>query len=241
MFSTNRYIIFEILQKEMYTCTDPMPSNLTQKIEKFFSRFTKKVLKKGSILIDAEETPEEAFYLKKGYVREYALSPQGVELTLHIFAPGSYFPMLAIISKTKNRYFYETITPAELYIIPKEELVNFLKKEPDVVLDLSRRLLLGLDKLILRIENLTNGNAKLKIISALLFLSRHFGEKKGNVAKLNEAFTHRDIASLAEISRETASRELEKLQKEKAISYLRHKITINNIKAFQKMVSSAKE
>ena len=218
----------------MYTFIDPMPSSLSQKIDTFFSHFPRKVLKKGTLIIDAEETPEEAFYLKKGYVREYSLSPQGVELTLHIFAPGSYFPMTAIISKTENRYFFETITSVEVFVVPKEDVINFLRKEPDVVLDLSRRLLLGLDKLILRIELLTSGNARSRILSALSFLAKHFGEHKGNSVSLTEVFTHRDLASFAGISRETASRELEKLQKENIIRYRRHKITINNLKLVKK-------
>jgi len=180
------------------------------------------------MLIGLDGEPDSVFYLSKGYVREYAFSDQGVELTLHIFVPGSFFPMTLVLTNIKNRYYYEALTPIEVYAVPKDTMLKFLKREPGVVLDLARRVFLGMDKLLMRIEYLILGSAQKRVISTLLFLARHFGVRKNKDIQLQYLFTHRDIASFAGISRETASRELKKLLKKNLIAYEKRLITIKN-------------
>ena len=206
-----------------------MSQKLKLKLDSYFSRFPKKIFAKGKIIIDADETPDEAYYLKKGYVRAYTLSSQGVELTLHIFTPGSYFPMIFILNDITNRYYFEALTQADIYIIPKAKLVSFLRKNASILEDLTIRLLRGLDKMMMRIEYLVFSSAKVKVISALMFLARHFGKTEGEMLKISIPFTHREIAAFAGISRETVSRELEKMQKEKLISYKKQYITIKYV------------
>ena len=206
-----------------------MDQRLKLKAQSHFSRFPKKILRKGKVIIEAEETPDEVFYLKKGYVRAFSLSPQGVELTLHIFTPGSYFPMIFILNEIKNRYYFETLTEAEIYVIPKGKIISFLRKNPAVLEDLTSRLLRGLDKMMLRIEYLVYSSAKVRVNSTLMFLARHFGKKEGIMIKISLPVTHREIAAFAGISRETVSRELEKMQKDKTISYKKQFISIKYI------------
>lgn len=211
-----------------------MNHKLKKKIESFFSDFPLGFRKKGEMLIGIDDEPDSVFYLSKGYVREYAFSDQGVELTLHIFVPGSFFPMTLVLTNIKNRYYYEALTPIEVYAVPKDAMLKFLKKEPAVVLDLTRRVFLGMDKLLMRIEYLILGSAKKRVISTLLFLARHFGVGKNKDIRLRYLFTHRDIASFAGISRETASRELKKLLKKNLIAYEKRLITIKNADLLKK-------
>lgn len=206
-----------------------MNQKIRTKIQPFFSPFPNRVYKKGDVIIDADETPDEACYLKNGYVRAYALSPQGIELTLHIFTPGSYFPMIFILNNIKNRYYFEALTQTEIHIVPKSKLISFLRKNSAIMEDLTTRLLSGLDKMMMRIEYLVFSSAKVRVISALMFLARHFGKQEGEFLKISLPFTHREIAAFAGISRETVSRELEKMQKDKLISYKKQYITIRYI------------
>ncbi|MBI4226610.1 Crp/Fnr family transcriptional regulator [Candidatus Roizmanbacteria bacterium] len=216
-----------------------MEEKIKKKIETFFLQFPRVKMQKGDA-IKVDKTSSEAFYLKKGHVREYTFSPQGVELTLHVFAPGSFFPMTEVLAGIKNRYYYEALTSVELYETPKEKVIKLLRQEPEIMADLSRRLLLGLDKLLMRIEYLTFGRAETKVVATLLFISRHFGVKKGDEVELNQPFTHRDIAAFAGISRETASRELEKLQRRKLLRYSNRRIVLKDHLIFRKQLDEEK-
>ena len=206
-----------------------MEKKIKNKVHAFFSNFELHKHKKGQAIIHPNQNPQGAYYIKNGYVKTYAISPQGVETTIHLFANNSYFPMMWIISDIPNRFHYEALTPIELYVAPKEKILNFLQKNPDVLFDLTHRLLNGLDKLTLRIEQLTTSKASARLASILIFLTKHFGEKKENKIIIQEMFTHKDIASLAGLSRETTSREWKKLVNKKLVSSKNRTIIINDI------------
>lgn len=196
-----------------------MEDKIRQKIDTYFSQFQRHSYPKNEIIIYPDEQPASAFYIKSGYIREYNISIEGVEITIHLFAPYSFFPMTWVIGDIKNRYYYEALTNSEVYSIPKDSMKAFLKENPDVLYNLTQRLLQGLDKLTLRIEQLTYGKAHTRLVSTLFLLSRHFGKPVNNSVTITEKFTHREIAAFAGITRETASREWEKLHQKGILIY----------------------
>ena len=211
-----------------------MSNSIQNKIKNFFTKFPLQRYSKGEIVLHPEDNPSGAYYLASGHVREYAISPQGIEVTIHIFNPHSFFPMTWILSDIPNRYYYEAFTDVELYSAPKDKIMSFLKQEPDVVFDLTQRIFSGVDKLTARIEHLAFGKAYTRVVSVLIYLARHFGEKKDdNSVVFKYKLTHREIASLAGISRETASREWEKLQEQSLISYVDQMISIKDLKKLE--------
>lgn len=206
----------------------------TDKIEKFFTKNNLEKFRKGQILIDPNKNFMGVYYLKSGYVKEYGITPQGIETTIHIFTPHSYFPMTWVIDNLPIRYYYEALTPVEAYPGSKAKVLDFLQKKPAVLLELTGRLLKALDKLSLRIEQLANAKSTLRVGSILLFLARHFGIKTDNKVIIQEVFTHKDIASLAGITRETATRELKKFERKGLISNKKRSIIINHLPNFEK-------
>lgn len=205
-----------------------MKKDIDKKVSAFFSEFTQKTFKKGQTILSPDSEPTVAYYVKKGFVKTFTVSPQGVETTIHLFANNSYFPLMWIISGIPNRFHYEALNSVELYLAPKDKLVEFIKNNPDVLLNLTYRLLKGMDRLTLRIEQLSTANASERLSSMLIFLARHFGEKKDNKIYLEEMFTHKDLASLAGLSRETTSREWKKLQQKKLVILQERRIVIND-------------
>lgn len=213
-----------------------MEEKTKNKIDAFFSKFNLQKYKKGEIIIHPNKNPLGAYFIKNGFVKTYGISRQGIETTVHLFTLNSYFPMMWIISDIPNRFHFEALTSVELHIAPKEKVLNFLRKNPDVLFDLTGRLLKGLDKLTIRIEQLSIAKASSRVASILLFLARHFGEKKDNRVILQEMFTHKDIASLAGLSRETTSREWKNLQKKGLVLNNKRSIVINNLQSLEKEI-----
>lgn len=211
-----------------------MNNNVKGKINSFFSQFPAKAYTTGDLLLQPSENPIGCYYLKNGFIRQYSVSKEGVELTIHIFAPQSYFPMTWIISDIDNRYYYEAATDVEIHIIPKTKVLEFLKNNSEVFFELTSRLLIGLDKLSARIEGLIYDQADKKLISTLIFLAHHFGVHEEGAIKMTQKFTHKDIAAFAGISRETVSRAWEKLEKKALITYAKQIILIPDISRLEK-------
>lgn len=202
--------------------------------ELFFSRFPKLRFKRSQIVLHPGDFVSSAFYIKKGYIREYAISPKGTELTIHTFSPGSFFPMTSLLADIYNRYYFDAITEVEAHTIPKEKLLVFLNKNPEVLLNLTSRILIGIDKLSARIEHLTYASASQRLISILIYLASHFGVKTKDKIMIDAHLTHRDIGSLTGLSRETVSREWKKLENKHIVSSSKRSIIIENEELLRK-------
>lgn len=220
-----------------------MDTALIQKLDCFFTEFnTKRLYKKKEIIVRADDNPPGVFYLKEGYARLYTISPAGQELTLNILKPGCYFSMMWAIGETQNTYYFEALTNIELWRAPKEGLIEFVRKEPEVLFELTRRILIGLDGLLGVMESLLFGNAYNKVATVLIVAAKRFGKQKESREIIIELpLTHQTIASLAGITRETASLIMKQFEKEKLISSKHSILTIYNMEKLEKESLVSKE
>jgi CRP/FNR family transcriptional regulator len=179
--------------------------------------------------------PPGVFFVKSGFVRQYLISNDGKELTVNILKPETYFPIIWALNNVNNIYFYESLTDVTLLKAPKEEVVKQLENHPDLLFDLTKRTLSGLDGITRVMETLLTGNAHEQITSVILILAKRFGKptiKKGIIIDI--PLTHRLIGTLAGLSRETTSLELEKLTKNKIISRKNRFILVEDMEKLER-------
>lgn len=215
-----------------------MDAGIQKKLLTFFSKYTVKQYKKGEVLIRQLENPEGLFLLTKGIVRMYSVSEDGEELELNVFKPYSFFPVGWLINSTQNRYYFDAITDAEVYIAPKPQALAFLHQEHEIVFDLLSRMYKGLDGYFMRVGTLLTGAAYYKTIAEIMISARRFGESgRGNTFHVK--LTHHQIASRTGLSRETVTREIRKLQKKGIVSYEGEQLTIIDISTLEEELSSS--
>jgi CRP/FNR family transcriptional regulator, cyclic AMP receptor protein len=208
-----------------------MESEVSNKIETFFSQYALQKYKKGQILIHAGDEPSCIFHLMEGKVKQYDLSYRGDEVILNIFKPPAFFPMSYAVNKTPNTYFYEADSDLELRKAPIEEVVKFIKSNPDILYDLLSRVYRGADGLIGRMAHLMASTAKSRIMYELIIECRRFGhpDNQGCVVNLNES----DIGARAGLSRETVSRELQKLKADGLIVISSKHVTVPDLEKLE--------
>lgn len=211
-----------------------MKDQLLHKIDSFFAKYKSRNFKRGETILRAGDPPLGFFYLKRGYVRVYSISKNGEELTLIIFKAGDFFPIIWAINNTQNEYFVEAMTACTLVRVPREEFVSFVKSNPDVNFDLTRRTSVRLGGLMRRMEYLVFGNANNKVASILLICAERFGRQEGGKVVVEVPLTHSDIASLVGLTRETASIEMKKLENSGLIGYRGRLVTILNLKGLRR-------
>lgn len=213
-----------------------------EKVYKFFSQFKPLTYQKGEVLLRAEDPPQGVFYVKNGYVRLYTLSEDGRELTLNIFKPGSYFSMMWALGDIPNSYHFEAMTEVKVLRAPKETVNDFIKNNPDVLFELTSRILIGLNGLLNNIEYITSRNASKRVISSLLILAKRFGEKtKSNGLLINFQLTHQDIANITNLARETVSIEMKKIEDKGIIEYEGRQLMVKNIANLENELITQKE
>lgn len=203
---------------------------------RLFSSSRKYTYARSKVILTPNEPVTGGYYLASGYVRQYGLSPTGAELTIHIFTPGSLFPLMWIVNDIPNRYYFEALEKTTIYLAPKEDIVHFFQSNEKLWGPVVKRLLDGLDKVSSRLELLAYEKAPLRIISTLIYLARHFGKQTRKGIMITLRFSHRDIATFAGMSRETVSRELEKLNKKGLISSYKRFLLVPNIEKLKQIM-----
>lgn len=200
----------------------------------FFSQFKKLNFKKREMILRAGDEPRGVMYLKKGYVRLYAISREGEELTLIIYKPDDIFPIVWAINDLPNEYHFEAVTAAEVYRAPREKFLIFMRENPNVFFELTSKILIRFKGVLQRMEYLVFGNAYNKVASILLICAERFGGKEGSKIIIQVPLTHKDIANLLGVTRETTSLEIKKLARKGIIDYQGRLIVVKNPRALEK-------
>lgn len=214
-----------------------MSTDIEAKVHVAFSAFPKREYPKGQILVFADESPENIFYIVEGQVRKYDVSYRGDEVVINIFKPPAYFPMSWAINRTPNKYFYKAETPVVLYVVPAEKALAFLHDNPDVTLDLLSRLYRGLEGMYGRLVHLMSGTAKSRLLYELIIDCRRFGVQQANGSYLLTS-SELDFAARSGLSRETISREMKKLKDSGWVKMTKAGILIKDLAALEQALGS---
>jgi CRP/FNR family transcriptional regulator len=211
--------------------------SVIRKLDIFFASHTPMAYKRGETIVRAEDAPLGVYYLKSGFVHQYIISPSGETFMVHIFKPGSFFPLMWIVNNTPNIFHYEAMTPTHIVRAPKDQFNAFLRENPDVLYYATQRLAAGLSGLVNRVGQLVLDDAYTKTILLLLYYADNFGEKTAQGIELKLPLAHREIASWIGTTRETASLQVETLMKKGIIATKGRQIIIRNMAQLQKEIT----
>lgn len=205
---------------------------MTTSLDNFFSQYPVLQYDKNQIIIHADDIPSGIFYIKSGFVKMSAILETGREITLNIFKPGACFPMIWAITDIPDNYYYKTVTATEIQRAPRGMLLDFVKKNPDELFELTKRILRGVKGLLINIEHQLSGDSYHRVIAALVLAAKRFGVKgKKGLIIIKLPMTHQEIADIAGITRETVSLVMVKLENKKIISYKKRILSINDLEA----------
>jgi len=204
-------------------------------VKEYFADKRTQRFSKGEVIIRGDDVPSGVYFLESGYVRMSSILSSGSELSVNIFKPGTFFPTIWAIGGVDNTYFFQALTPIVVKKVSKKEFDNFINENPDVMKDLTKRVLIGLDGIVTNFNYVINGNAVNKIASVIAMMVRRFAEKDKNKHLIIDVpLSHQVIASFAGVTRETTSIAIEKLMKDKVIFKSGKYFGVKNLKSLEK-------
>lgn len=213
--------------------------DISNTVDSFFSQFPLISLRKGEIVLRPDQHIQDIYLLKSGKVRMYAISSDGEEVTLHMFRPFAYFPLMLVLSNVTNNYYLEAMEPSVAVKAPTAQVIDFIKTNPDVLFDLTTRFADAIGGLLVRIQTVTGEYAYTKVIHLLLYLANRFGHRHGNQIAISIEMSHEDIANWIGLRRETVSRQIEKMQQKQLIHSSNKEVIIHNIDALKQEIEHA--
>lgn len=203
----------------------------------FFSKRKSLQYKHGEIVIRAGDSPSGVYFIEKGFVKVYAIEQNGEENLHIVYKEGELFPLIWTFTDKVKDLYYQAVGKVILKRLSREEFIEFIKKTPDVSVELIKKLISIIDVHADRIENLEISRSYPRMIWRILFLSQRFGAQKGKQIVIEAPLTHHDIAMSINMTRETASRDFEALRKKGLIEYKNHLLVIKDLRKLKHELS----
>jgi len=170
-------------------------------------------LSKGEHLFFEGERAYGFYFIVEGLIKLYKLSSKGKESVIHIFGPGEVFAEIVLAGSETYPVNAQALTDAILAFFPKTNLLNLLKRNPELGLNLIGLFCMRLKNLLKTIENLTLKDAGERLIAYILELTEE--GKKDEVAL---PIPKSQLALLLGITPETLSRIFLRLKDEGIIT-----------------------
>ena len=182
---------------------------------------TRRIIKKGSILLYQGEVPKQAYIVTSGHFKMYRLSKHGEEQIASFKVSGDIFPECWIFGKTLNTmYYYEALENSEVVTVEKPVLLDLLEREPSLKDKLFDYMVINYTGLMLQISALEQSSAAEKLLLIIYYLMFRYGkEKKPGEYSINIKHTHTILASFMGLTRETITTELGRLKRKGVIYY----------------------
>lgn len=203
-------------------------------IKKFFSQFPAKKIAKGTIIFKPGDKINDVYFINSGFVRIYTKTGP-TENTLNIFKPLFLMSYIHHLTENYNNFYFEAITPMEVRVSPEKDFNEFLAANPEFSSLIMEFFLGSLLRYISNQGNLINGNAVSKIASVLYQLAIEYGDTKNGKLVVNFPATHRIVANMVGLTRETTSVQMSKLQKTGVISTRRTQFTVHNVEKLKQL------
>lgn len=184
---------------------------------------------KGQILVQGDEEPSGVYWIRSGYVKAYSISQLGQQNLLLIHGADELMPLpWALDGPQKIGIFYKAMSNVSVLNTSKDSLRSAMGREPWLTEQILRQLVNTFTVYAQRIQNLGFRSPRERVIACLLDLATRFGHTHGHTVVIDAPVTHQDIADSINVTRETASRELEGLFRDKLVIQKNHFFIVTN-------------
>jgi len=176
-------------------------------------------LTRGQALFQIGAAGDGCYWLTEGVLKVSITSDQGAERILAILGPGSIVGELAMIDGLPRSASVQALRDSRLIFVSRSNFYECLRDSPELYA-------LLVDTLVARLRHADEEAAaasflslKARVARALLQFAKHLGEPTGMPDRLiiRHKIRQEDLAALADVARETASRILSEWRKRKII------------------------
>lgn len=182
--------------------------------------------KKGTVIFEEGTKLNGVFCLRNGKCKVTKLSPNGNDQIVRFIQRGELVGHRSILSSSAAHLTVTALEDMEACYIPKEEIVDKFKNNPDFSFNITKSICTDLDNANISIANMAQKNVRERLADSLLFFEKTFGVD--NDGFLNISLSREEIANSIGTATESSIRLLSQLKKEKLIELKGKKIKILN-------------
>lgn len=186
----------------------PLFEGLSEENLKLLSQIVReKNYEKDQTIFNEGDVADGLYVVEDGRVKIYKISFEGKEQILHIFGAGEPFGEVAVFAGMKFPAYAQSMEESKILIFPRLDLVELIRKNPDLAMDILAVLSLRLRQFTHLIEDLSLKEVPTRLAAHLLYLS-----DKTDSRQLELQVTKGQLASLLGTIPETLSRILTRMK-----------------------------
>lgn len=179
-----------------------------------------KSFQKNEVILVEDDTPKYMYIILSGKVKVVQISSDGREKVLTYHKKGDFFGEMALVDGKTAPATIMAFENTDIGLINKSDFETYLLKNAKVLRQLISLLCRRLRESWLMVKVLSFADAEQRVRATLKLLSMQYGIKDNSGTIITLKLTHRDIASYSSVSRETATRLLDRFTKEGEIEIL---------------------
>jgi CRP/FNR family transcriptional regulator len=176
---------------------------------------------KNEIILCEEDTNEFMYIILYGKVKVIQVTEDGKETILAIHQTGDFFGEMSLIDGKTVPATVIAMEDTLTAIISKKDFYSLIFTQNEVLIKLLQILCFRIRRSWEMIQLLNFNNASQRIKTLFTLLSEEYGIKTEEGTILSIKLTHKDIANMTGITRETVTRVIDKWRKEKEIAVLK--------------------
>lgn len=194
-----------------------------EEMEQIINKMILKQFKKNEIILYEEDTNEFMYVILLGKVKVVRTTEDGKEIILAIHKSGSFFGEMSLIDGKTFPASVIAIENVQIALLAKKDFFSIVFLHNKVTGNLLKILCTRLRRCWDTIQLLNFNNASNRTKMLLLMLTEEHGEKTPEGTILNIRLTHQNISDMTGLTRESVTRVIDKLQKQKEIIVLKNR------------------
>jgi len=194
---------------------------------------TSRTVKKGEVIFQEGDHINGVYCISDGVCKVSKMSSNGREQIIHLVNKGDILGERSLINDEVANLKATAINDMEVCFIPREEIINDLKQNPDFSMSVLKDMASSLKNADNVIVDMAQKTVKQRLAEMLLNLEKKFGHNMDNV--LNIHLSREDIANIIGTATESAIRLLSEFKREKIISLKGKNISLIDIPKLNKI------
>jgi len=177
------------------------------------------LLEKGQTLFEIGAIGDGCYWLEEGVLKVSMASPKGAERILAILGPGSIVGELAMLDGLPRSATVQALRDSRLTFVARSVFLESLGEHPQIYRHLLTILVERIRQADDEVAAASFLSLKARVARALLQFAKHLGEPTATPGQLlvRHKIRQDDLAALADVARENASRIMSEWKKRKII------------------------
>lgn len=180
----------------------------------------------GTVLFYQGEKGSQLYVILSGKVQVYVTSKAGKELIVGILSPGETFGEIAVFNEVNRIATVKTLEQTQLLTLEREELLPYLKNNPEVAIKIIGAQCKRLAVFNADIEEILFYDLPIRLAKKLVALMEIYGKKNSSGTIINFHFSQATLGNMLSVSRESINKQIRIWEQSGLLSHERGIITI---------------